>query len=275
VKLHLLCAISLSLAVGCAGEYVPTEGQQNPGVDGGDQADLADAEPIVEPDNRVTDRLQVLYRFQGSPGQAVIQDVSEVGLPYNLTIRNPELASWEDGYMTFLEPNVAENLEPVSKVIEACRASNELSVEFWVKNASIQNQGRVVTSSQAGSNNTRNFGVKQNNATWESRLRTSQNNANGTNPAMISPLETASIEIQHIVYTRDSSSSVADFYINGTKQVPKSILGNFGNWALDYGLFVGNEETLQRPWLGTIYLLAVYCKDLSPSEVLQNYNEGY
>ena len=275
MKRNLLFGISLSLVVGCTGEYVPNDGTENPGVDAGDPVDQPDAAPPVEPDNRVIDKLQVLYRFEGAAGQTVIEDVSGVGEPYNLTIRTPELATWEGGYLTFTEPNVVENLAPLTKVYDACTASNEISVEVWVKNTSIENQGYVVTSSQENTANVRNFGFHQTNDNWDAHLRTNQTGNNGANPTALSVPGTATTEIQHIVYTRDSSSSVADFWINGVKQVPRSITGNMSTWAPEFGLYIGNEPTLTRPWQGTIYLAAVYCKDLSPAEIQQNYAEGY
>ena len=275
MKRNLLFGISLSLVVGCTGEYVPQDGTENPGVDAGDPVDQADAAPPIEPDNRVIDQLQVLYRFEGAPGQTVIEDVSGVGEPYNLTIRAPELATWEGGYLTFTEPNVVENLAPLTKVYDACTASNELTLEVWVKNATIENTGYLLTSSQENTANVRNFGFHQTGDNWDGHLRTNQNNQNGSNPSALAVAGTATIETQHIVYTRDSSSGVADFWINGVKQVPRSITGNFGNWLPEYGLYVGNEPNLARPWQGTIYLAAVYCKDLTPAEIQQNYAEGY
>ena len=64
-------------------------------------------------------------------------------------------------------------------------------------------------------------------------------------------------------------------YVDGVKQSPDSVPGNFGNWDLTYGIAVGNEPSLDRPWLGTVYLLAVYCKELSQAEITQNFTDGY
>jgi VanZ family protein len=48
----------------------------------------------------------------------------------------------------------------------------------------------------------------------------------------------------------------------------------FFNWDPDYPLQLGNEVTLDRPWLGKIFLLAIYDRALSPDEVLANFLEG-
>ena len=35
-----------------------------------------------------------------------------------------------------------------------------------------------------------------------------------------------------------------------------------------------NDQTRDRPWLGTIYLIAIYDRDLSEQEILQNFAAG-
>jgi hypothetical protein len=186
--------------------------------------------------------------------------------------------SWEGGYLTFIQPDpalstVAANPNPLDKVNTACQASNAISAEVWVKNATIDNTGRIFGSSIDGDN--RNFTIKQQTDYFQFRLRTSQNNADGNNPYLAdSPVGTATAIDQHIVATR-GSIGVTSFYVDGVKQAPDSVPGNFGNWDLTYGVAVGNEPNLVSPWLGTIYLAAVYCKELSVAEVQQNYAEGY
>lgn len=270
----LYAFLVLSVGAGCGVDTIEPGGE-NPGADagGGGGGDGG----TVEQDNRVTDQLQLLYRFEGTAGQTTVGDVSGVGDPFDLTIADPATVTWEGGYLTFaqLEPrNVAQNPNPITKVVDACKATNTMSVEVWAKNATIENQGRVITSSI--DNNTRNFAIKQVNDYYEFRLRTSQNNNDGVDPYLAaSPIGTATAIDQHIVATR-SSVGVTNFYVNGAKQSPDSVPGNFGNWDLTYGIYFGNEPNLDsNQWLGTIYLAAVYCKELTGDEVQQNYAEGY
>lgn len=49
---------------------------------------------------------------------------------------------------------------------------------------------------------------------------------------------------------------------------------DFRNWDEEFTFQLGNEATLDRPWVGEIYLLAVYNRDLSENEVFQNYHSG-
>jgi len=279
VKSIFLCGLSVVVAAGCTGEYTPTPGEENAGVDAGAVGDNADAAPPVETDNRVVDGLQLLYRFEGTAGQAEVADVSGVGEPFNLTILDPAAVTWEaEGGMTITAPTVVQNTGPVTKAIEACSQSNEITVELWLKNATIDgegDQGYVFTSSQAETANVRNFGIHQDDDNWEFHLRTNQTGNNGANPAAPAVAGTATTEIQHVVYTRDALSQTANFYIDTQKQVPRQIPGTLSNWGLDYGVYLANEPTVQRPWLGTLYLAAVYCRELSAAEIQQNYAEGY
>ena len=271
--------LSLSLAAACGVDSIPQDQMDDDGLGGGDgdgdENPGADA-GVVELDNRVKDGLQLLYRFDGVAGDTVVPDVSEVGTPFDLTIQDPANVVWEPGGgLTITAPTVIQNIQPVQKVIDACKASQEITVEAWLKNATVESGGRVVSSAIDQDN--RNFALKQNNTDWEFRLRTSENNLDGTNPADAPAVAgTATTNIQHVVWTRDSQGVGARFAIDGgLLGSPSTIDGNFTNWDLTYGLSVANEPTLNRPWLGTIYLIAVYCTEFDQSMVNQNYAESY
>lgn len=271
MKTNLLTAF-LILTTACGVDTIKDDGGDAPGVDGGGGGGSDGG--TVEQDNRVTDQLQLLYRFGGAAAQTTVADTSGVGTGFDLTISDPAQVTFDAEGMTFIGPAVANNPNPITKVIDACKATNTMSVELWSKNTAIDTQGRILTSSIDGNN--RNFTIKQQNDYYEFRLRTSQNNNDGNNPYLAaSPIGTATASPQHIVATRNTVG-VTNFYIDGVKQSPDSVPGNFGNWDLTYGIAFGNEPNLDSPqWLGTIYLAAVYCKELSVAEVQQNYAEGY
>jgi hypothetical protein len=273
MKTNLLYTILfIGLGTACGVETIEGPGGDNPGADAG--AGDGDA-AVVEQDNRVTDQLQLLYKFEGAAGQTTIADVSGVGTAFDLTLADPAAVTWAGGGMVVssLTPTIASNPNPVTKVIDACKATNEISLEAWLMPETIENTGRVMVSSADPGNV--NFTLKQTNDNWEGRLRTSQNNNDGQNPYnSLANAGTATITDTHLVWTR-GSTGVANFFVNGSKLAPDSMPGSLGNWDLTYGLHVANEPTLDRPWFGTIYLLAVYCKELDPDEVQQNYTDGH
>lgn len=271
MKTNLLTAF-LVLTCACGVETIKDDGGDNPGADGGGGGGGGDS-GTVEQDNRVTDQLQLLYRFGSVAAQTAVAETSGVGEGFDLTIADPAQVTFDAGGMTFIGPTVAQNPNPLTKVIDACKATNTMSVEVWVKNAGIEGSGRILSSGLG--TDAHNFALKQQNDYYELRLRTSQNNGNGDDPYLAdSPVGSLTAVDQHIVVTR-SSVGVTNFYVDGVKQSPDSVPGNFGNWDLTYGIYIGNESTLDRPWLGTIYLAAVYCKELSVAEVQQNFAEGH
>lgn len=57
-------------------------------------------------------------------------------------------------------------------------------------------------------------------------------------------------------------------------KVTGTIGGVISNWNTGYNLILGNEGTGDRPWLGEIHLVAVYCSVMSANEVTQNQAAG-
>ena len=63
--------------------------------------------------------------------------------------------------------------------------------------------------------------------------------------------------------------------MNGVQHPTTVVLtGNYSNWDVSDKFSIGNEGSADRPWYGTVYLVAVYDRDLSPEEVTQNYAAG-
>ncbi len=52
------------------------------------------------------------------------------------------------------------------------------------------------------------------------------------------------------------------------------IHADFGNWDPSFTFQLGNEATLDRPWVGKMYLVSIYNRDLSDAEVYANFNAG-
>ena len=56
--------------------------------------------------------------------------------------------------------------------------------------------------------------------------------------------------------------------------LPLPLRPDFGNWDLDFPFQLGNEAGLDRPWLGKMYLVAMYDRALSSEGVLSNFSAG-
>lgn len=221
---------------------------------------------------RVTAGLQVLYTFAEGSG-SIVHDVSGVGTPLNLTIGNPAGVTWLPvNGLTINSANIIQSAGAASKVINASQASNEITLEGWVRPAdTIQNgPARILTLSVDPF--FRNFTLGQEGSIYDVRLRTTTTTDNGI-PSVATNSGAANTNLTHVVYTRDSAGAV-HIYLNGTPVVNDNRDGNLSNWDSSYRLALVNELTQDRAWLGTLHLVAIYGRALTAAEVLQNYQAG-
>ncbi len=227
---------------------------------------------------RVQQGIQALYTFEEGGG-TTIEDVSDAGQPLNLTINTPTTASiMPDGGLR-ISGSADIRSAVASKVIGACKASDEITIEAWVDTASLTQSGpgpvRIVSISSNTTN--RNFTLGQENDRFDTRLRTSSTDNNGE-PSLTVPASTVKLELTHIAYTRapdaEPNNGAANIYVNGVRQVAGTVSGDLDNWDDNYALLFGNEATLDREWLGDIYLVGIYCRALSASETRQNFLAG-
>jgi len=95
------------------------------------------------------------------------------------------------------------------------------------------------------------------------RLRTTDNNLNGTAPEIKIPEVFADTTSKLILITYDGRSTkcfVDQKLIFNTNKIH----GSFDNWSKNYALVIGNEATRNRPWTGSIYYIRVYNKIITP-----------
>jgi hypothetical protein len=219
---------------------------------------------------RVTNNLELLYNFNEGSGD-VIHDNSGVGTAYDLGIDNPSNVTWTpDGLAN--NYNAYINADPAAtKVINAAKSSNELTVEAWIyPGASDQiNGARILTLSH--DNNNCNFSMIELNHKYYFKLRTSSTDNSGE-PSLPS-VTSSSLSLTHFVFTY-ASDGTEKIYINGVLDASGSVSGNLSNWDATYRLGLANEWGPSRPWLGTYYLVSVYNRALSQAEVQENFNVG-
>jgi hypothetical protein len=89
---------------------------------------------------RVTANLQALYTFDEGGG-LLINDVSGVGAPMDLTIDNQYAVTWAADGLTLNSATVIDSRGPATKFINAARATNALTIEAWVTPANITQDG--------------------------------------------------------------------------------------------------------------------------------------
>jgi hypothetical protein len=236
--------------------------------------------PSPPPPPRVDDGLQVLYTFREETGD-VIHDVSEVGAPLDLVIGDGSPSWLPGGGLSVQNSAQISSGEAASKIINACQATNELTVEAWLQlsSASQGSPARIVSLSDGAMDRNFTLGHGDDNTgspanQFAMRLRTSatETDDNGK-PALSSAAGAASTNLTHVVYTFANKGD-ATIYINGAENTTTAVGGDLSNWNPNYPLLLANESTGDRPWTGQLYLVAVYCRALTGVEVEQNYKAG-
>lgn len=227
---------------------------------------------------RVSDNLVVLYNFTETEGTVIHDRVPDIPA-LDLTI--PDLSKVE-----FLKPGLRVKSATLLKTsIDRTKLnpdkffSQGITIETWIKPLDNTQSGpaRIITFSQDSGN--RNFTLGQSGNSYQQRFRTSENPGNGTSPALTTPVNSieAIPKLQHVVYTRNSSGT-ANFYIDKLKVQATEVPGDGSNWvgSYDFGLFNETNWPIDvRTWLGDIFLVAIYDKALSDTEITQNFDAGY
>ncbi len=219
---------------------------------------------------RVSSGLLVIYDFSAAQG-ASVKDRSGVQPMVDLRIVNPQNVRRMKGSLEIRKNTIIRSDKVPSKILNAIKRSNEITIEAWVKPANLRQDGpaRIVTLSKNSSE--RNITIGQEAGSLQARLRTTRTSKNGM-PA-ISTGRSLSTRPTHIVYSRDRSGR-ATVYLNGKRAKEQTVAGTVTNWDDSHHLALGNELSNDRPWLGTYYLVAIYNRDLSATEVAQNFTAG-
>lgn len=236
-------------------------------------------EPALPPLGiRVTKGLASLYEFKEKQGREV-HDTSGISDALTLYIKDESRVTWTEDGLLIKEPVLISSERPATKIIKACRQSNEITLEAWIRPANIIQDGpaRVISisNSKTQRNATLGQGLHGNRPAdlFMARLRTTQTSTNGL-PAVVSPPGTASGDLTHIVYTRHIDGRSV-LYINGQDRGILDVDGDFSNWDETMPLLLGDEVSEDRPWLGLLHLCAIYSRALAPTEVLHNYEANY
>ena len=220
---------------------------------------------------RTSDGLQVLYDFSETEGD-VVKDRSGVGTSYDLRIADLSNVKRIDGRLAVLKPTIIRGQTPPTKLINAVRVSGEISVEAWCvpENTTQSGPARLVTVSKNSSE--RNVTLGQEAGKFEVRLRTSKSSTNGI-PALSSPNNNVTTNLMHVIYTHAGNGSTR-IYVNGRQVAENETAGNLSNWDSLHQLAFANELSNDRPWLGTLHLVAIYSRALTAKEITQNFSAG-
>lgn len=248
--------------------------------------------------------LQVLYLFQGGSGSRVM-DRSGVGEPLDLDLMERSGGQeppwrWEGDGLRLLRSSILITNRPATKLINACRSTQELTIEVWLELDADQTRATRLAPIVSLSNdpNNRYFTLSQGGRDNQSggdlfsiRLRTdSTTHSDGTRSAAGTPLDrtapiatdpgSAKAGLSHIVFTRQSNG-LMKVYIDGQERASNTLLNGLfpvyhgQNSDQTFRLGLGNEILGNSPWLGKYYRVAIYSRALTVAEVQSQFSQGY
>lgn len=225
----------------------------------------------------------VLYQFDEGSG-AVVRDRSGVSPPLDLEAKNPDALKWNDEGLTLLgEGTALRTTDSTAKIHDACVDSGALTVEAWITPASTEGDGpdRLLTYSEdyAAVNFMLGHGGQNLAPEYVFRLRTVDSRADGGPWAAAEPA--ATVVPSHVVFTFGGGTmrTYRDGHEVGLafRDANQSHDGML-DWQTGYALSVGDvnqSDGAGRRWLGTLHLIAVYCRELTAEEVSTNFNVSY
>jgi len=218
---------------------------------------------------RVTEGLEVLFDFSGTgsliPNLAAADPTLELELPMEAALQRGAAGLGVTGSVTLATEGAAFGL------VDACRRSNEVTLEVWLRSADLEQTGPARIVSLSADPSQRDLTLGQDGSAYTVRLRTTETTQNGvpstdTRPGVVTG------EWQHVVFTRNALGATR-LYVDGQPVADGQAGGSLSNWQ-DYPLALANELTGDRPWRGELRLLAIYSRALTAQQVRHNHDAG-
>ena len=228
---------------------------------------------IASGGNRFEEAQIALYEFKTGSG-TIAYDTSGVDPAIDLNL-TPDV-TWFGGWGITLNGGKAQGSTASSaKLFDVLQESGEFSIEAWVIPANVTQEEARIVSYSAGEN-TRNFTLQQTLYDYDFQLRTNETSLNG-DPALSTPAadEVLQATLQHVVATYDPIEG-RKIFVNGelatnTDPVPG---GTFADWEDTFAFVLGNEASGTYPFMGTLRLVAIHRRALTPEQITQNFDVG-
>lgn len=245
----------------------------NPNLRVSQAVGIVDDGVVASSGGRIETNVIALYQFKEGVG-AIAYDTSGVAPALNLNL-SPGV-EWVGSWGIRIGDNgkAQGNTVASKKLHDEIKRTGEYSIEAWVIPANVtQEDARIVTYS--GSTDERNFSLHQTLYDYDFLARTENTNINGM-PMLSTPSadELLQATLQHVVVTY-SQIDGRRIYVNGELEAQDTqLVGNLNDWDDSYVLAVGNEVDNARWWNGTVRLLAIHNRVLTPTQVSTNFEAG-
>ncbi|MCB1685580.1 MAG: LamG domain-containing protein, partial [Pseudomonadales bacterium] len=214
-----------------------------------------------------------LYEFKTGNGNQVY-DTSGVEPSLNLTLSGSY--NWVGGWgVQFVAGKAQGSTTASAKLYDLITSTGEFSIETWVAPGNVTQDGpaRIVTYS--GSSNSRNFLLGQTLYNYDTFVRNDPADADGELLSTPNADEVLQASLQHVVLNYDPING-RQIFVNGeridvTDATPPALLNV---WDDTFAFAIGSEVDNNNRWAGTMRLLAVHNRILTPAQVMQNFEVG-
>ncbi len=223
--------------------------------------------------------LVAFYNMSNNPG-FVIYDVSGIGDPVNMFPQNHNSIVWNEHELTIDQSSVFSSASSAKKIIEQLKVTNELTIECWIKpdDPIYSGIGRILSLNENENNVGFVLDQHYNNTSTQSlnysaRLNTSTTIASGYPELQQIESSSTYISMHDITFVRNSEG-YEFIYVDGKKTTEGFRPGNFSGWSEQFRLRFGNSSDNSLPWKGSVYMIAIYSKALSQTDISKNYEAG-
>ena len=223
--------------------------------------------------NRYETAQIALWEFKTGTGTTAF-DTSGVEPAIDLTFSGD--VEWFGGWGVTINDGKLQGSTTASKKLhDMILATGEYSVEAWVVPANVTQEMARIVSYSAGED-ARNFTLQQTLYNYDFRHRSTETSLNG-DPQLSTPDadEVLQATLQHVVVT-SSPVDGRTIYVNGlpvsgADPVPP---GSMADWEDTFALVLGNEVSSDALWQGTLRMVAVHNRVLTPEQIVQNFDVG-
>lgn len=223
---------------------------------------------------RFESNLIAKWEFKTGTGNTAF-DTSGVEPAINLTLSGQY--DWVGGYGIRLTNGKAQGSTTSSKKIhDLIIATGEFAIEAWVAPANVSQEGPARIVSYSGGRDRRNFTLGQTLYNYDVLLRSDMHDVNGM--PMLSTAdadEDLQAALQHVVINF-SPLSGRQIYVNGqfTDDIDEQIGAVLSEWDDSFAFVLGNEASGDRPWTGTIRMVAMHNRVLDEGQISKNFDAG-
>jgi len=228
---------------------------------------------IASGGNRYEANQIALWEFKSGSGTTAF-DTSGVDPAIDLTLSGD--VAWFGGWGITINDGKAQGSTTASKKLhDLITATGEYAIEAWVVPANVAQEMARIVSYSAG-DDARNFTLQQTLYDYNFLHRSTETSLNG-DPALSTPSadEILQASLQHVVanYSPVDGRSI---YVNGelvtqTDPVPG---GTLTDWQDTFAFVLGNEVSNSGLWQGTLRMVSIHNRVLTPAQILQNFDVG-